>query len=57
MKYNIELINRTYDGKPYQDLVLTYENGKRFILVPLCKQGSKKEKSYFYALLNGTARK
>lgn len=57
MKYEIVESLHQFDGKDYLDLVLTFENGKKFILVPLCKNDSKAMKSYFYALLRGDSRK
>ena len=57
MKYKINEVQHEYNGKVMTDLQLTFENGKKWLLVPLCKDDSKKAKSYFYALLNNTARK
>ena len=57
MDYKIEEVSRVYNGNNYKDLVLTFENGKKFILVPLCFNNNLKVKSYFYALLLGTAKK
>lgn len=50
------VIEKKQDGK-YVDLVLTFSNGKRFVLVPLTPKDNYKMKSYFYALLNSEQEK
>lgn len=57
MKYKIKEVQHEYNGKVMTDLQLVFENGKKWLLVPLCKQDSKASKSYFYALLTNTAKK
>lgn len=55
--YKIYEITREYQGRKLSDLVIEFNNGHKFVLIPLVKQDSKKQRAFFYALLDGTARK
>ena len=56
MNYKITKTHHDFNGKTYTDLVLTFDNGHKWVLVPLTKNDNKAAQSYFYALLNGTAK-
>lgn len=56
MKYKIDEIMHEKDGKQLLDLELTFENGKKWILVPLSPRESKKSRLYFYQLLKRQAK-
>lgn len=57
MRYRIEEKEHEYEGQSFVDLVLTFENGKAFTLVPLTKKDNKRMVAYFYALLKRRATK
>lgn len=51
MKYKIEEIVHEKDGKQLLELELTFENGKKWLLVPLTPRQSIASRAYFYQLL------
>ena len=53
MNYQIKVETHQFEDRTMTDVVC-YFGDKRFVLVPLSQ--SKKERSYFYALLKGEAK-
>lgn len=56
MKYKIAEIMHEKDGKQLLELELTFENGKKWLLVPLTPRDSIKSRAYFYELLKRQAK-